>query len=143
MNSTVDIPPVQEMDAEAFDVIIIGAGLSGIGAAVRLQRDCPDRDFILLERREAIGGIATKIMMLPCWANQKPSLKPKKLISSRSFTKIIPKPNEARNHKNIRIETICIFFFQYRSTFLLESFMTLHLISLTCARQLLLMQKKA
>jgi len=56
MNSTVDIPPVQEMDAEAFDVIIIGAGLSGIGTAVRLQRDCPDRDFILLERREAIGG---------------------------------------------------------------------------------------
>ena len=45
MNSTVDIPPVQEMDAEAFDVIIIGAGLSGIGTAVRLQRDCPDRDF--------------------------------------------------------------------------------------------------
>ena len=56
MNSTVDIPPVQEMDAEAFDAIIIGAGLSGIGTAVRLQRDCPDRDFILLERREAIGG---------------------------------------------------------------------------------------
>ena len=56
MNSTVDIPPVQEMDAEAFDVIIIRAGLSGIGTAVRLQRDCPDRDFILLERRDAIGG---------------------------------------------------------------------------------------
>ena len=56
MNSTVDIPPVQEIDAEAFDVIIIGAGLSGIGTAVRLQRDCPDRDFILLERREGIGG---------------------------------------------------------------------------------------
>jgi len=35
---------------------VIGAGLSGVGTAVRLQRDCPDRDFILLERREAIGG---------------------------------------------------------------------------------------
>ena len=56
MNSTVDIPAMQQADAEAFDVIIIGAGLSGIGTAVRLQRDCPDRDFILLERREAIGG---------------------------------------------------------------------------------------
>lgn len=56
MNSTVDIPPVQEVDAEAFDAIIIGAGLSGIGTAVRLQRDCPDRDFTLLERRDAIGG---------------------------------------------------------------------------------------
>ena len=56
MNSTVDIPAIQRTDAETFDVIIIGAGLSGIGTAVRLQRDCPDRDFILLERREAIGG---------------------------------------------------------------------------------------
>ena len=56
MNSTVDIPAIQRMDAETFDVIIIGAGLSGIGTAVRLQRDCPDRDFILLERREAVGG---------------------------------------------------------------------------------------
>ena len=56
MNSTVDIPAIQRTDAETFDVIIIGAGLSGIGTAVRLQRDCPDRDFILLERRESIGG---------------------------------------------------------------------------------------
>ena len=56
MNSTVDIPAIQRTDAETFNVIIIGAGLSGIGTAVRLQRDCPDRDFILLERREAIGG---------------------------------------------------------------------------------------
>jgi monooxygenase len=56
VNSTVDIPAIQRTDAETFDVIIIGAGLSGIGTAVRLQRDCPDRDFILLERREAVGG---------------------------------------------------------------------------------------
>ena len=56
MNSTVDIPGMQQMDAETFDVIVIGAGLSGVGTAVRLQRDCPDGDFILLERREAIGG---------------------------------------------------------------------------------------
>ena len=56
MNSTVDIPGMQQVDAETFDVIVIGAGLSGVGTAVRLQRDCPDRDFILLERREAFGG---------------------------------------------------------------------------------------
>ena len=56
VNSTVDIPAIQRTDAETFDVIIIGAGLSGIGTAVRLQIDCPDRDFILLERRESIGG---------------------------------------------------------------------------------------
>ena len=39
-----------------FDVLIVGAGLSGIGAAVHLQRDCPGRSFAILERRGAIGG---------------------------------------------------------------------------------------
>ena len=53
MNSTANIGSVQHADAESFDVIIIGAGLSGIGAAVRLQRDCPDRTFAVLERRGA------------------------------------------------------------------------------------------
>ena len=41
---------------EETDVLIVGAGLSGIGAAVHLQRDCPGRSFALLEAREAIGG---------------------------------------------------------------------------------------
>ncbi|PZN92192.1 MAG: FAD-containing monooxygenase EthA [Alphaproteobacteria bacterium] len=39
-----------------FDVLIVGAGLSGIGAAVHLQRDCPDRSYAILEGRDAIGG---------------------------------------------------------------------------------------
>lgn len=39
-----------------LDVLIVGAGLSGIGAAVHLQRDCPDRSYAILEGREAIGG---------------------------------------------------------------------------------------
>ena len=42
--------------SDEFDVIIIGAGLSGIGAAVRLQRDCPGTNFAIIERRDAIGG---------------------------------------------------------------------------------------
>ncbi|WP_310496816.1 NAD(P)/FAD-dependent oxidoreductase [Sandarakinorhabdus sp.] len=42
--------------APDFDVVIVGAGLSGIGAAVHLQRDCPDRSFVILEGRGAIGG---------------------------------------------------------------------------------------
>ena len=33
-----------------------GAGLSGIGAACHLQRDCPDRSYVILEARERIGG---------------------------------------------------------------------------------------
>ena len=38
------------------DVIIIGAGLSGIGAARHLQDTCPAKSFAILEGRDAIGG---------------------------------------------------------------------------------------
>ncbi len=41
---------------EHFDVLIVGAGLSGIGAAFHLQREFPDRSYAILEAREAIGG---------------------------------------------------------------------------------------
>jgi monooxygenase len=41
---------------ERYDVIIIGAGLSGIGAACQLRRRLPDRRFLILEARHAIGG---------------------------------------------------------------------------------------
>ncbi len=39
-----------------FDVIIIGAGLSGIGAAYRLQTRCPHKRYVILESRAEIGG---------------------------------------------------------------------------------------
>ena len=42
--------------AEHFDVVIVGAGLSGVGAGYHLKTACPDRSFVLLEGREAIGG---------------------------------------------------------------------------------------
>jgi cation diffusion facilitator CzcD-associated flavoprotein CzcO len=38
------------------DVLVVGAGLSGIGAAYHLQTLCPDRSYLILESREAIGG---------------------------------------------------------------------------------------
>ncbi len=38
------------------DVLIVGAGLSGIGAACHLRKHCPDQTFAILERRQAIGG---------------------------------------------------------------------------------------
>ena len=41
---------------EHFDVIIIGAGLSGIGAACHLRTRCPDKRVLLLEARDSIGG---------------------------------------------------------------------------------------
>ena len=43
-------------DKNHFDVIVVGAGLSGIGAAYHLQHSCPDRTFTVLEGRENIGG---------------------------------------------------------------------------------------
>ncbi len=44
------------MVAEHLDVLIIGAGISGIGAAVHLQDNCPGKSFIILERRPNPGG---------------------------------------------------------------------------------------
>ncbi len=42
--------------ADHIDVLIIGAGISGIGAAYHLQADCPDRNYAILEARRALGG---------------------------------------------------------------------------------------
>ncbi len=44
------------METPHFDVLIVGAGLSGIGAAWHLQKKCPARSFAILEGREASGG---------------------------------------------------------------------------------------
>lgn len=44
------------MDVETTDVIVVGAGLTGVGAAVHLQRECPDKQVLLLEARESMGG---------------------------------------------------------------------------------------
>jgi cation diffusion facilitator CzcD-associated flavoprotein CzcO len=44
------------MAVEHFDVLIVGAGLSGIGAAHHLQARCPERSYVILEGRDAIGG---------------------------------------------------------------------------------------
>ncbi|MHB8474884.1 MAG: flavin-containing monooxygenase [Steroidobacteraceae bacterium] len=50
------MPEVPEAILESFDVLIVGAGLSGIGAAVHLQRRCPSKTYAILEARGAIGG---------------------------------------------------------------------------------------
>ncbi len=41
---------------EHFDVLIVGAGISGIGSAWHLSQQCPDKSFAILEGRDAIGG---------------------------------------------------------------------------------------
>ncbi|HPU51495.1 MAG TPA: NAD(P)/FAD-dependent oxidoreductase [Burkholderiaceae bacterium] len=44
------------MSSEHVDVLIVGAGISGIGAGYHLQARCPDHSYLILEGREAIGG---------------------------------------------------------------------------------------
>lgn len=46
----------QDSPLEHFDVIIIGAGLSGVGAARHLQEKCPGKRYVILEGRAAKGG---------------------------------------------------------------------------------------
>src|SRR5689334_1816034 len=41
---------------EHVDVVVVGAGLSGIGAGYHLQTECPDRTYAILEARDAVGG---------------------------------------------------------------------------------------
>jgi hypothetical protein len=56
MSDSLAQQPDAELTREHRDVIIVGAGLSGIGAACHLAEKCPERDYLLLESREAMGG---------------------------------------------------------------------------------------
>ena len=42
--------------APILDMVIIGAGISGIGMAVHMKRDCPGKTIAVLERRDNLGG---------------------------------------------------------------------------------------
>ncbi|MEQ1818480.1 MAG: NAD(P)/FAD-dependent oxidoreductase [Terricaulis sp.] len=42
--------------SEHFDVLIVGAGISGIGSAYHLKQQCPDKSFVVLEALESFGG---------------------------------------------------------------------------------------
>ncbi|MCM3902931.1 MAG: NAD(P)/FAD-dependent oxidoreductase [Pyrinomonadaceae bacterium] len=44
------------MRVEHFNVIVVGAGLSGIGAACHLKMECPQKSFVILEGRDVMGG---------------------------------------------------------------------------------------
>ncbi|VWX59610.1 flavin-containing monooxygenase [Sphingorhabdus sp. 109] len=44
------------MENKIYDVLIVGAGLSGIGAAVHLSKRCPGKSFAIVEARERLGG---------------------------------------------------------------------------------------
>ncbi|AXQ30492.1 NAD(P)/FAD-dependent oxidoreductase [Solimonas sp. K1W22B-7] len=44
------------MQTAHYDVVIIGAGISGVGAACHLERMCPGKTYTILERRQSMGG---------------------------------------------------------------------------------------
>lgn len=43
-------------EVEHFDVLIVGAGVSGIGSACHLKEQCPDKSFVILDGKESFGG---------------------------------------------------------------------------------------
>jgi len=48
--------PEAQTAVEAFDVVVVGAGISGIGAAYHLQQQCPGKSFVVLEAQDGFGG---------------------------------------------------------------------------------------
>jgi len=97
---------------EYFDVLIIGAGLSGIGAAIHLQKDSPNKSYAILEGREAIGGtwdlfrypgVRSDSDMYTLGYNFKPWTSPKGIADGKDIREYIC--DAAREHdieKNIR-----------------------------------------
>ncbi|MGB0112336.1 MAG: NAD(P)/FAD-dependent oxidoreductase [Ilumatobacteraceae bacterium] len=57
MSQTTDtLEPTRATPTEHFDVLIVGAGISGVGAAYHLQDQYPGKSFVVLEKFEAFGG---------------------------------------------------------------------------------------
>ncbi len=56
MDAAVDSNRKIDGKTQYFDVLIIGAGISGIDAAYHLQKYCPEKNFALLETQETFGG---------------------------------------------------------------------------------------
>ena len=48
--------PHPQSAPEQVDVLIIGAGISGIGAAYHLQQQCPGKSLVVLESQASFGG---------------------------------------------------------------------------------------
>ena len=53
---TLERPAAGAGQVEHFDVLVVGAGVSGIGAAYHLQEQCPDRSYVILETLDSFGG---------------------------------------------------------------------------------------
>ncbi len=56
MNETATVPHAAAQRTEHFDVLIVGAGISGVGGAYHLATQCPGTSFLVLEALESFGG---------------------------------------------------------------------------------------
>ncbi|MDP1794095.1 MAG: NAD(P)/FAD-dependent oxidoreductase [Acidimicrobiales bacterium] len=56
MSQTMTRAEPTAQQTEHFDVIVVGAGISGVGGAYHLQQQCPDKSFVVLEALESFGG---------------------------------------------------------------------------------------
>src|SRR5882724_7167752 len=48
--------PFEDGETRHFDVLIVGAGISGVGSAYHLKTQCPDRSYVVLEAQDSFGG---------------------------------------------------------------------------------------
>ena len=56
MPDTAVLPQARPATTEHFDVLIVGAGISGVGGAYHLTQQCPGTSFVVLETQESFGG---------------------------------------------------------------------------------------
>ena len=59
MNVQTQIDKASPRTTEHFDVLIAGAGISGVGAAYHLTTQCPGTSFVALEAQKTFGGTWT------------------------------------------------------------------------------------
>ena len=91
-----------------YDVVIVGAGISGIGAAYNIQKSCPTKTFTIFEGRENIGGtwdlfkypgIRSDSDMHTMGFRFKPWTDPKTIADGPSILEYL---NEAADENNLR-----------------------------------------
>jgi len=56
VTSTETLSKPTRQESEHFDVLIVGAGISGVGAAHHLSQQCPGKSYVVLEGLESFGG---------------------------------------------------------------------------------------
>jgi len=56
MSQTATLTDPTPQKTEHFDVLIVGAGISGVGGAYHLSQQCPGKSFVILEALESFGG---------------------------------------------------------------------------------------